>query len=489
MFFLPLGTNIAYHRRPYVCFAILALNLIVFLFTFKTPAAQLEHFVYKPFNDVLYTTITSAFNHSGFMHFIFNMLIFYIVGFNVESKMGHVKFAVFYLMAACVSALVHGIQSPMFGYLGASGAIFALVGAYFVLYAQAKIKIIFFPIHLALMFYFIVSPPIYGDSGILMYLIYMSGFALFWTQTNYAWHIFLAYMIFQLRMGFAYQETGLNQVSYWGHIGGFGFGVFFALLFYGISGFFRDAGGSLKSFAPEFLRRRETELVGAGGDLGPEGGIAYLDDMQPERLDAIARLQALVYKGSSSQMVEEYELIYHEYPHIVLAPKPHYSMVCMLEDAGRTDLMAQSAELLIDTHSDSKEARQARYKLANFYSTMPQHYDRAFEIIAELRENVNYMREQSELDHLESSLVEKMRMREELSGGLINREPSRDGTMEVGFNPEVLEEPSDGPLDAEFQLFDSSIVSERQTAMAEDEEKTEEMAPPTTTKYPGSAAN
>ena len=478
MFFFPLGTNIAYHRRPYVCYAILGLNTLIFLATLLKPYQEFHHFIFRPFNDELYTTVTSAFHHAGFMHFILNMLIFYIVGFNVESKMGHVKFAVFYIMAACVAALTHGIQSQMHGYLGASGAIFALIGAYIVLYAHAKINILFFPIHFAMMMYFFIEPPIYGLHP-LVALVMLAGYALFWKQTFPAWQIFLVYMLFQLRMGLAYQATGMSQVSFWGHIGGFGFGVFFAWLFYGISGFFRNADGSLKPFAPDFLRRREAELVTSSGILGPEGGIAYLEDMQPERMDAIARLQELVYLGSSSKMVDEYEMIYHEYPHIVLAPKPHYSMITMLEDAGRHDLMTQAAEKLIEKHSDSKEARLARYKLAHFYSTLPAQYLRAMDLIAELRENVSYMQEEQELDHLEASLAEKMKLREEFSGELVNRDAPQGETFELGFVPEEVEQPPDEALAAEFQLFDSSIVSELQTAKGGDEEQSEQrMEPP-----------
>ena len=96
--------------------------------------------VFTDFND-LHTIVTSAFLHGGFAHLFSNMLFLYIYGDNIEAYLGRVNFLIFYALGGVSAALLQsffsgGLDVPM---IGASGCIAAIMGAYFVLYPQARI--------------------------------------------------------------------------------------------------------------------------------------------------------------------------------------------------------------------------------------------------------------------------------------------------------------------------------------------------------------
>ena len=87
------------------------------------------------------TVFTSMFMHGGFMHFIGNMLFLWVFGDNVEERLGHVKYLLFYVAAGVAAAWAQiGIdldsQTPM---IGASGAISGVLGAYLMLYPYNRI--------------------------------------------------------------------------------------------------------------------------------------------------------------------------------------------------------------------------------------------------------------------------------------------------------------------------------------------------------------
>jgi len=78
------------------------------------------------------------------MHLAGNMLYLWVFGNNIEAAMGHVKFAIFYLLTGVVAALSHALpdmtsEIPM---IGASGAISGVLGAYLLLYPQARVLIL-----------------------------------------------------------------------------------------------------------------------------------------------------------------------------------------------------------------------------------------------------------------------------------------------------------------------------------------------------------
>lgn len=85
--------------------------------------------------------LTSLFLHGGFLHILGNMWFLYIFGDNVEDRLGHIRYLIFYLLCGIAAGLIHlmtnwGSKVPT---IGASGAIAGVMGAYLLLYPRARI--------------------------------------------------------------------------------------------------------------------------------------------------------------------------------------------------------------------------------------------------------------------------------------------------------------------------------------------------------------
>ena len=93
-----------------------------------------------------YTVLTSMFMHGGWLHIIGNMWFLWIFGNNVEDSMGHLRFALFYLLCGLVAALGQVLSDPdsALPMVGASGAIGGVMGAYVVLYPKVHVHMLIF---------------------------------------------------------------------------------------------------------------------------------------------------------------------------------------------------------------------------------------------------------------------------------------------------------------------------------------------------------
>ncbi|MDA0636805.1 rhomboid family intramembrane serine protease [Nonomuraea sp. MCN248] len=123
-------------RTPYVTWTILALNLAVFAVQFVEPAIQSYlgmNSVMVALGDEYYRLITAAFVHGGMFHILFNSWALYVIGPYLERAFGHARFIALYLVSALGgSVLGLWMDDPRVLTVGASGAIFGLFGAVFV---------------------------------------------------------------------------------------------------------------------------------------------------------------------------------------------------------------------------------------------------------------------------------------------------------------------------------------------------------------------
>src|SRR3954464_1458500 len=142
---IPLRDVIPSRTTPYVTIAIIALNALAWFFEISMPREDLSVFLQVwgivPAAFIPSTLITAMFLHGSWSHVIGNMWYLWIFGDNVEDRLGHGRFVVFYLLcgiAAAFGQIVLDLQStlPM---IGASGAIAGVMGAYFVLYPQSRV--------------------------------------------------------------------------------------------------------------------------------------------------------------------------------------------------------------------------------------------------------------------------------------------------------------------------------------------------------------
>jgi len=144
--------------------AILAVNIVVFLYELSLGDRGLEGFFYSagviptefltgrnigppPPEGIIYLTLlTSMFMHGGFLHIASNMLYLWVFGDNVEDQLGHGGFLLFYLLSGIIASATHifmnqGSQIPS---VGASGAIAGVLGAYLVMFPRATIRTLVF---------------------------------------------------------------------------------------------------------------------------------------------------------------------------------------------------------------------------------------------------------------------------------------------------------------------------------------------------------
>ena len=231
---LPIGDdNTGRTTAPVVNYAIIAVNLLVFIFlqgmgtndrftyAFSTVPEEIvtgrdittrPRVVEEPVTrqrmevpglqptpgSVYLTLLTSMFMHGGWAHILGNMLFLWIFGDNVEDRIGHLRYLVFYLVCGVLASLAHVFTTVAFSSnpsgllvpsLGASGAISGVLGGYILLFPRNRVHVI--------MFRFLTTVPAYVALGLWFLFQFVSGIGL---------------------LGGGSQEGG---VAYAAHIGGF----------------------------------------------------------------------------------------------------------------------------------------------------------------------------------------------------------------------------------------------------------------------------
>lgn len=156
---------------------------------------------FTPFQQV-FSIFSFMFLHGGFWHLLGNMWSLYIFGDNVEDRLGHVRYLFFYIFCGVASGLSHllfNLYSDV-PVVGASGAIAGVMGAYLLLYPYSKIltliPIIFIP-------WFVEIPAFF----------------------------FLGFWFLMQFISAAGSHTGVSNIAWWAHVGGFVFGMVFLKLF------------------------------------------------------------------------------------------------------------------------------------------------------------------------------------------------------------------------------------------------------------------
>ena len=199
----PLSDSIKARRFPFVNILLIAATVFVFIQQLITPSQDLFINTYSlipslvTFNDLstLMPFITAIFLHGGFLHIISNMWFLWVFGDNVEGHLGFILFPILYFLSGIVGNIAQYILMPSSSIpmLGASGAVAGILGAYYVLFAHAKIKtmIPFFgffttaevPAPFMLGYWFVlqvlsgaVSLPFSSDSGGVAFWAHVGGF-------------------------------------------------------------------------------------------------------------------------------------------------------------------------------------------------------------------------------------------------------------------------------------------------------------------------
>ncbi len=161
---IPIGDDDSDRRiAPIVNYVLIGLNILVFI-AFQGMGSN-EHFTYAYSTvpaeiltgkdiatnglqptpvPVYFTLITSMFMHGGWAHLGGNMLFLWVFGDNIENRVGHTRYLIFYLLCGIIASLSHVFVSganSLIPSLGASGAISGVLGAYLLLYPKRKVRV------------------------------------------------------------------------------------------------------------------------------------------------------------------------------------------------------------------------------------------------------------------------------------------------------------------------------------------------------------
>jgi membrane associated rhomboid family serine protease len=130
---------------PTVNWLLIAANVVVFAYEVSLGPVDGERFVVRwgltPVSFSVATLFTSMFLHGGVLHLLGNMLFLHIFGDNVEDRLGHLRYAGFYLACGVAAGLAQTLSHPGSGLpmVGASGAIAGVSGAYLLFFPHARI--------------------------------------------------------------------------------------------------------------------------------------------------------------------------------------------------------------------------------------------------------------------------------------------------------------------------------------------------------------
>lgn len=147
---IPLRDVIPSRTTPVVTIALIVLNVAVFIHELLLSPSALRHFYFTaglvPASFSWFAIVTSMFVHGGYVHIGGNLLTLWIFGDNVEDRMGHLRFLVFYLVAGGLAAIGQTWADPSstVPIIGASGAIAGVMGAYFLLLPRSRILVLIF---------------------------------------------------------------------------------------------------------------------------------------------------------------------------------------------------------------------------------------------------------------------------------------------------------------------------------------------------------
>jgi len=215
---IPIRDAIRSKHFPAVNVIIIGLNIIVFLWELiQGPNLEEALFFFglvpirysDPELSTHFTTfqqflpfLASMFLHGGFLHILGNMWFLYIFGDNIEDRLGHIRYLIFYIFCGVAAGLIHLLTNwdSKIPTIGASGAISGVMGAYLLLYPRARILTL---IPIFFFFQFVELPAF----------------------------IFLGYWLFLQLFSASLTPSNVGGIAFWAHTGGFISGLIFIKIF------------------------------------------------------------------------------------------------------------------------------------------------------------------------------------------------------------------------------------------------------------------
>jgi membrane associated rhomboid family serine protease len=217
---LPIGDDNDHAGLAFVTMALIGLNVLAFLVEINRPAEAVQAFItawgvvpreysagadLRPYIPYPFwaTLLTSMFLHGGWGHLGGNMLFLWVFGDNIEHRLGHARFVLFYLGTGLAASFAHILfnSGSMIPAVGASGAISGVLGGYMLMFPRNSVYVLTF-------------------GGVMAVpAVFMLGL---WIVTQF---------VNGVGSIAATEETGGGGVAFMAHVGGFVAGLVLAPLF------------------------------------------------------------------------------------------------------------------------------------------------------------------------------------------------------------------------------------------------------------------
>jgi membrane associated rhomboid family serine protease len=361
---IPLGTDSRLRTTPYMNWALIAANVIVFVvfqhlysnqghWTLNMAAVNsltVQDYELSPAVPRLFRFVSYAFMHEGWLHLLGNMLFLYIFGNNVNDKMGQAGYLAFYLAGGVFAGLAYVLMQPgTTGVIGASGAIAAVTGAYLVLFPRSNVTVFYF--------WFFIGK--YEFPGL--------------------WFIVI-FFVQDIVLNFA----GNSNVAHVAHIGGTIFGFVVSLVLLSLQLLPRDQF-DLVAMVKQWNRRRQyRDMISKGYnpfDYAPKPR----SDQPPPPPDP-RQEQIMNYRGAALEAVARHDLPNAAHLYLQLKqldaeqalPKPaQLDIANQLAGEQRYSQAAEAYETLLRVYPKAEQIEQIELMLGLVYARYLNEFDKA----------------------------------------------------------------------------------------------------------------
>jgi membrane associated rhomboid family serine protease len=335
--FIPIRTEYRMAHRPWVNYALVAVNVLVYLAGFNGYNKVIGPWMLNSDDPRLVQFFTSAFLHDDFMHIAGNMLFLWVFGGPLNDRLGHVAYLAFYLAGGVLSALGYMLLGGGGRLLGASGAICAVTGAYLVMLPQVRLTV-------------------------LMILYYITTFQM----------SSLYFVGFQFLFNVLMTATGTGgNVAVAAHSAGYVFGISVGFLLLGLKLIPRDQMDLLSMLGHARRRGRYRRMVSQGYKPFQADGPA-MGRLETSRYGRWVEAKSVRSEPSDTEQAREIELrqeiaaacARHDLP---VAAEKYLQLVQIAEDA----VLARQAQLDVGNQLMAQEQYPAA---ADAYERFLRHY-------------------------------------------------------------------------------------------------------------------
>lgn len=373
MLFLPIRTDRRLRATPWVNFALIVVNVVVFLLTRRqiemtmsgagpgsswsraADALGVTGLYLNPLAPRLFQFLTYQFLHAGPMHLFGNMIFLYVFGNSVEDRLGKVGYLCFYLAGGVLAAIGHMLleDAPV---LGASGSVAAVTGAYLALFPMSNVTV----------FYWVFLFGTFEISGLALILLQV--------VENLLLHLF-----------------GSGGVAYMAHLWGYGFGFAVGMALLGVRVLPREPYDLLSMLEHRRRRQRFTALTRQGYHPWEHHRAGDAAREAPPRQATPRERQLLERRAGIAQALHAHDLrgaadLYRELLAVdagqVMGRQQQLDLANALASEGRHDDAARAYELYLNAYRQAADREQVELMLGVIYHRYLGRRQRARELLA-----------------------------------------------------------------------------------------------------------